>query len=755
MGTYRIHNVRFYDLDPRAINCMAYEKKRRKLALSRADNSVEVWDVLNTPNIELTIPGHPETSVESLVWCEGRLFGAGLQGLINEYDLSSLSIKNFTPLTAGACWCLDVSADNSAVAAGTEEGYINILKIYEESLVVDKLLDKQEGRILCIAFDPSGKFLASGSVGAVRVWNVETGHAIHRMTTGKQTASEETIVWCVAFTNDFTIISGDSRGKLSFWDAKLGCSIKSYQSHKADILTLCLSEDNNSVYCSGVDPLIFSFEKVSMHSGFKEKDVIVGDLSEKSDLVSTWVRSFPRRLHDHDVRTLVMGTGNKLFSGGVDGYLGISSYPPKAVAKYPPIPQGKCTILAPKARCVLFRHSEHLEVWRLGATSKLPQNADDRSCVSDAMSKPGQILPLTDAPKKEVELRSKDGHQIQQCAFSHDARWIAFSTMYGIRIFHLVLDPEVCPDVTMNEDSDNSSAKSAPVVCKVTGLLPELARRPCGPMEFARIGGQTLCFISSLGPSPNINIIGLLDQDIGSVSSLDVISHPTATLLHTIPVQVDGGLTSGVHLLSISENGKYMCASDIDGNVAVWNSELWKLESRLPTHVCKATAIAMHPETNDVVAVYADHKIVEWNLSSKKLTKFCRNLTRHGFPKQWLSRVFPVLGISFDRSKPDILVLHDDATITIVDKSQDLPQVEAKIPRIDPVLAMSPENSQSSTQPRVCADSCSTAFRFLKKYRHLVHLGWIDGDELVAVEVNPTGLYEKLPPPLKQKRFGR
>ncbi|XP_071451575.1 U3 small nucleolar RNA-associated protein 4 homolog [Hetaerina americana] len=754
MGTYRIHNVRFYDLDPRAINSMAYEKKRRKLALSRADNSVEVWDVLNTPHIELTIPGHPETSVESLVWCDGRLFGAGLQGLINEYDLIGLSIKSFTSVTAGACWCLDITADNTLLAAGTEEGYINILKPYEESLLLEKLLDKQEGRILSLSFDPSGKFLASGSIGAVRVWSVETGHAIHRMTTGRNNAAEDTIVWCVAFADDFTVISGDSRGKLSFWDAKIGCNIKSYQSHKADILTLCLSDDSKTVYCSGVDPLIFSFEKVNMRSGLKEKDYVLGDAAEKSDLVSTWVRTYPRRLYDHDVRALVVGHGNRLFSGGIDGYLGISSYPPKTATKYPPIPQGKCTILAPKARCVLFRFSEHLEVWRLGTTSK--QSTDEDSSVSDIMSRPGHLLPLIDVPKKEVELRSKEGHQIQQCAFSHDARWIAFSTMYGIRIFHLVLDPEISHEVTMNEDEDNDSlTKSKPLVSKVTGLLPEIGRRPSGPMEFATISGHTLCFISSLEPSPKINIIGLLDQDIGLVSSLDVITHPTATLLHTISLKVDGGLTSGVHLLNISEDGKYLCASDINGRIAVWDTELWKLEGSLPNHVCKATAMAMHPETNNLVAVYADHKIVEWNISTKKLTKFCRHLTRHGFPKQWMSRVFPVLGISFDRSKPDIIILHDDATITVVDKSQDLPEVEAKIPRIDSVLALSPDNSQSSTQPRVCADVSSSAFRFLKKYRHLVHLGWVDGDELVAVEVNPTGLYEKLPPPLKQKRFGR
>ncbi|KAG8229179.1 hypothetical protein J437_LFUL001051, partial [Ladona fulva] len=431
MGTCKVHNVRFYNLEPQAINCMAYDKDRRKLALSRADNSVEVWDVTFTPHIESTIPGHPEVSVESLVWCNGSLFGAGLQGLVNEFDLKNLSIKSSHPVTAGACWCIDVDRNTTRIAAGTEEGYINILALTEDGLNLEKLLDKQEGRILSLAWDSSGKFIASGSIGAVRVWSVETGHALHRMTTGKQTNVLDTLVWCVAFAEDLTVISGDSRGKLTFWDGKLGCCIKSYQSHKADILTLCLSEDGKSVYCAGVDPLITNFEKIKMQSGFKD-DV----LGERNDTITTWVRSFQRRLHDHDVRSLVSGKGNQLFSGGIDGYLGISSYPPKMLTKYPPVPQSKCIVLAPKARCALFRFPERLELWRLGSTSNISQ--DDEN-YSNIMRSTGHPLPLLDAPSKAVELLSKDAEPIMECAVSEDAHWIAFSTPYHFRIFHLVL----------------------------------------------------------------------------------------------------------------------------------------------------------------------------------------------------------------------------------------------------------------------------------------------------------------------------
>lgn len=35
MSMSKIHNVKFYKLDPRGINCMALENNRKKIALSR------------------------------------------------------------------------------------------------------------------------------------------------------------------------------------------------------------------------------------------------------------------------------------------------------------------------------------------------------------------------------------------------------------------------------------------------------------------------------------------------------------------------------------------------------------------------------------------------------------------------------------------------------------------------------------------------------------------------------------------------
>ena len=81
----------------------------------------------------------------------------------------------------------------------------------EEGLVYHKVLDKQEGnqfeyilyynlgfilfflgRILSLCWHSSGEFIVTGSSDAIRVWNVETGHAVNRMSPGR---SERNKVW--------------------------------------------------------------------------------------------------------------------------------------------------------------------------------------------------------------------------------------------------------------------------------------------------------------------------------------------------------------------------------------------------------------------------------------------------------------------------------------------------------------------------------------------------------------------------------
>lgn len=315
-------------------------------------------------------------------------------------------------VTGEAAFCLDTNSLNTNIAVGTEQGYLNIFSINKEDILFEKFLDKQEGRILCLKYDPTDKFIVSGSIDAVRVWDVETGHAVHRITTGRSKENKMTIVWCIQVIEDLTIISGDSRGKLTFWDGKIGAQIESFQSHQADLLAIAVSDDKKSLYCSGVDANIINYVKVNVKDG-----------TEK------WVKSINRKIHDHDVRSLVL-CNNKLYSGGIDGYLACSFYPPKTLIKYPPILQNPFVTLAKQARYIMLRHHKHIDVWSLGKSIELDKSVNN--------------LKLESVPKHLLTLqrivKDTDGAEIQEgiicSAISNDGKWIAFSTDTVLRIFY-------------------------------------------------------------------------------------------------------------------------------------------------------------------------------------------------------------------------------------------------------------------------------------------------------------------------------
>ena len=82
------------------------------------------------------------------------------------------------------------------------------------------------------------------------------------MSTGRLEKRLETIVWSVLMLNDFTVVSGDSRGKTSFWNSRNGTLLDSYQSHKGDILTVTCNQDQTVIYASGADPTIVHFQSV-------------------------------------------------------------------------------------------------------------------------------------------------------------------------------------------------------------------------------------------------------------------------------------------------------------------------------------------------------------------------------------------------------------------------------------------------------------------------------------------------------------
>ncbi|XP_021181537.3 U3 small nucleolar RNA-associated protein 4 homolog [Helicoverpa armigera] len=705
----KVHRVRYYNAKPQPINCVSFNKTSKHIAVARGDASIEIWDLSYAPYLIKFIPGVENGSVEALGWVNDRLLSTGLGGALIEWDLDKLCLKTTVLLTGYAAWCLDVNPDNTLVAVGTEQGYVNLYSVENDEITYNKLFDKQEGRILCCKFNNTGNVLVTGSINTIRVWNVATGHAISRMSVTRR--GREVIVWCLGILSDNTIVSGDSLGRLIFWDGTLGDQIESYSTHKADILSIAVSDDEKSLFCSGVDPVIMNFIKVNKNSGKQSE--------------AQWVKNVQRNIHEHDVRGLVIH-GEKLISIGVDGYLTFSSYPPKWVMRLPPMIPAPRSSICSRKKLLLLRYSNLLEVWKLGSyatnnsgnvlvtninteldsqiDSQTENNDLEQDSTIDIINKAKaentqkQSLRLTDKPVKLLSVQTKGKKQIRCCQLSPTGELVVYSTATDIRLFKLETD---------DEQSNVSLSKV---------LINGLPAGGCERVAFTEDSNM------------------LLVHSAGVLHVLQVDTEAGATPVQTITLDkyLKGKTLLHLFISKRSPNGVvYLVVADTQGSIAVWTQNAKKFEFyvSLPKYQCVPSALTVDSQQENLIVTYVDQKIVEYELQEKRFSSWPGS----ALPPAWLSRKSAVSCVAAHPSR-DAVVFQDETSLWIMEKTAQ-------------------EASEPVAKRKSKPGSKNVALRIVP-IKYLADFHWLDTDEAVTLEVLPENIVSQLPPIAATKRHG-
>lgn len=698
MGEFLVHNVRFFEFEAKAIHRLAYNELNCKLALSREDNSIEIWDLKKCPYQEKVIPGLRHRSVEALLWYRERLFSTGLDGDLTEYDLFKLTSKS-TQETSETCWCMKLGHSTDQIAIGTDNGRVYLYAVTEDGAVFERLMGQQKGRIICLSWSHDNKYIASGSEDMITVWNVETGRVEHHIPLERADPVRSTVVWCIEFTSDSQIITGDSSGNLSVWDANRGIWIQSIKTHRADILALCLDKSENCIYASGVDPLTCRIERVWKNSANETKH---------------WVKSAVRTPHTHDVRALALA-GEHLISGGVDTYLVQMKFGPNIRTLTPPIPQSSLVSVLPKLNLVLFRYPQSLELWKLGSPAK--------DC-----GEPDEVLPLSSNVSKLIELKAKPKETITCCTISVNARYLAYSTNASFRLFEL----------KNVEDLDE-------------GKTPSLSR-----VSFSLPGSQ-VCHQMIFMPRPNTREMSKLAlvKDDGTIQLIGVNAAPQ--LLGTL---VPSNMEDTIHLIAASADGKYLATADHQSNVNVFEitSANIKLHCTLPKQRTQPTALAFHPNTCDLslVVIYSDKQLIEFSVRERELTPWSRTVQQlHPLP--WHGK-HSVLGVTFDPRDDNLMIAYDSYQIAIINKNE-LFELASQTNETNNYNGhnhfINERNRDQWARKR--KDNMSEkpyGIHQCHKYKHIVHVGVLAEGRWVVTEVNQLRLMKNLPKAFHKKKFG-
>lgn len=149
-----------------------------------------------------------------------RLFSAGYDGSIREWDLSRRKLVRSLEGAKGTVWTIDLSPDGSRLAAAGEDAIIRIWQIDKPRAPL--LLRGHARNIWAVRFSPDGKRLASGSFdNSVRLWNVDNGRSL------KTLIGHTQAVVGLDFSPDgkFLVTGGDD-STIRFWRASDGMPLQ-------------------------------------------------------------------------------------------------------------------------------------------------------------------------------------------------------------------------------------------------------------------------------------------------------------------------------------------------------------------------------------------------------------------------------------------------------------------------------------------------------------------------------------------------
>mmetsp|Transcript_8253 Transcript_8253/g.8419 ORF Transcript_8253/g.8419 Transcript_8253/m.8419 type:complete len:414 (+) Transcript_8253:91-1332(+) len=405
---HTVHRWRHTNWVPSPIKSISCDSSSKTVAVGREDGDIQLLCPDSKWHTIAWIHGQTDFKLQQLVWSikgSSRLFGVSLRGFIFEVDCSKLEMKNIEDCYGGAAWCISASKNDSILAVGCEDGTVRIFS-YENDGNIDyvRTLQTTGSRILCIAFHPELPQIYMGcDDGTIRCVDVTTGRSIFRMT-GDTLRGTRTRIWSIIVLKDSTVISGDSRGHVQFWDGEVGVLMATIQQHNAEVLALVASPDESQVFASGTDSRVTWLKKVNIiEDSMGTKGVEdVGDVTTENnkDNVQSqarptdnqWVHTTSQRPHSHDVFSLAViadDDGGRLVSGGLDckvSWYSISAFGQTRPTWVLPVPASGLvnTLLQPDCKgWSLVRQRHRLDLWSLnGRVDVVEQNLGQHERVT-------------------------------------------------------------------------------------------------------------------------------------------------------------------------------------------------------------------------------------------------------------------------------------------------------------------------------------------------------------------------------------
>jgi U3 small nucleolar RNA-associated protein 4 len=486
-----------------------------------------------------------------------RLFSAGHDGCIREWDLVTLRPKSIVDANGGAIWSLAPNQKGTQIAVGCEDGTVRIFNVtshdqirdyedddscpYVPSLELQKVCDKSKGRVLSLAWNNEDKYLYSGGTDAcLRKIDVTTGRIVQRSSLEKDRQSNA-LVWAVKVLADSTVVTGDSNGRVQFWNPKTGVLLKSFKSHDHDILTLAVGDNGKTVYSAGTDQVIVQYKKINSQ--------VVGRQNQKEE----WISCAQKRYHSHAIKSLAIDEGRYgcyLISGGVDAQLttiSTSEFPVTHTRRVSPFLENTLCEYLPSVQLIKAQLTRSIKIWQLD-----PIVIDDPNAPGST-----EVMRKSNvAPRLLFEVKPKLNSNIVSSSLSPDGKWLLISDDQETRMYRV------------------SAAQESLKKVNTSTFFPPASRIIFSP------NGHRLIFA---GLDSKIHVFDWNSTETGFLLNNSIPFYERKAFAPMIRDTMSN--------LAMSQDGAWLSVGDASNKISVYNMDTLQLHTTLPSYTSQHTTM--------------------------------------------------------------------------------------------------------------------------------------------------------------------
>lgn len=240
---------------PVTVDSLAFSEELQLVAEGLADGSIRLLDSKNMATIG-SIPSSKTRSVRRILFFKNYMISCGVHGSVSMWDLATLVEVSSVESSQGAVWDMALSGDKLYLA--TETGSVVVVDVSNGELRVSHFLrtSSKATRALSVCVESDYLFVGDAR-GTISRWKL--GSSSCDSTFSVPTKNElPTLVWSLVSCGNGHVVSGDSLGCVTLWDAKSCTLVQARQDHQADILVMHLN--GSDLFCAGVDARVSRYQ---------------------------------------------------------------------------------------------------------------------------------------------------------------------------------------------------------------------------------------------------------------------------------------------------------------------------------------------------------------------------------------------------------------------------------------------------------------------------------------------------------------